>query len=376
MKIAFHTVDLFSGRERLMPWRTVIEVSKQFIRAGHLVEVLSVIKEKSNSDYEYEGVRIKAMPNCLSEMVDYINQSKFDVFIFQVKWRDGVKKLTALSRLDCRKYAYFDGGVYRLNNVFGLIRTAGLATARPYLLECLIPKKMIARKLEKLEFSGVITLSDVTSATVQSAGFSCSTTVFPGNDFSVERPAINENPEGKYFLFTGSPHPARGIVQLLKAFDLFAKKAPDAKLILLMRTDVGSDFSYFEAALERLRHKSQVVVIRKNMSRDELKRYFSNAWSVMLPFLVIPSEMPLTFFEVLSAGTPVISFHNGGTTRYLSDALAISNRISSDSLSAAMEQVWFNEDLRNTLSENAMRLMSAHPTWEQSGNQWLQTITV
>lgn len=42
MKIALTTVDLVQGRERLMPWRTVIEVAKYATAHGHEVEVLTL----------------------------------------------------------------------------------------------------------------------------------------------------------------------------------------------------------------------------------------------------------------------------------------------------------------------------------------------
>lgn len=308
-------------------------------------------------------------------MVDYVNKVGFDILIFQVKWRDGVKNLRPLSRLKCNKIAYFDGGVYSLSNVLKLIRGFGLQTSRPYLLESLIPKRLIIRKLKRRGFSQVVGLTDLTSDRARAAGFLNSKTIYPGNDCAITNGSVKENFNGKYFLFTGSPHPARGAVQLLKAFDSFAERVSDAKLILLMRTDVGSDFSNFEQTLDGLRHRDCVSIIRKNLSREELMDYFSNAWSIILPFLIIPSEIPLTFFEVLSTGTPVISFRNGGTTRYLSDALAISKRVNADSLATTMERVWNDEEFRNELSQNAVRLMGAHPTWEQSGNEWLKTIT-
>ena len=84
---------------------------------------------------------------------------------------------------------------------------------------------------------------------------------------------------------------------------------------------------------------------------------------------MIPSEVPLTFFELLCCGTPVITFRNGGTTDYLHDGLLISDK-SVHGLTNALKLAWKDAQLRDNLSNNGKRIMSTHPTWEEVGKQW------
>ncbi len=376
MKVGIYTVDLFPGREKLMPWRTMVETGKYLSAKGIEAEIISVSKERENSDYEFSGLHITSIRNDLNEIARYINHNGFDVFLFQVKWRDGLKNLNALSQVRCRKIAYFDGGVFHLRNTMPLILTTGFKIARPFLLESITPKSLILHKLKKTGFRKIITLSSLTEKYVEKYAYVKSSTIFPGNDFRVENPSqSNKKEEEKFFLFTGAPHRIRGSIQLLKAFDLFADVHNDAKIIFLMRNDVDADYSFFDKEYNKLRNKSKVEVIRENLSPAILENFFKRARAVVLPFLTIPSEIPLTFFEVLSKGTPIITFENSGTTSYLSPALAISTRRNFKSLSKLMSRIWTDDAFHSSLSMNALSIMREHPTWKESGEKWFETIS-
>lgn len=359
-----------------MPWRTLLETGAFLISRGVSVEIISIAKEKKITDYDFNNVHIKAMPDNPGAVVSYVNENKFDVFLLQAKWRDGLRNLRLLQEIRCRKMAYFDGGVYHLRNAMALLSTAGFRIARPYLLEALTPKSLIINKLKKYGFTDLVGLTDYTAKNIKKAGFKQVATIYPGNDFQVAEPLGGyEKIREKYFLFAGSPHLSRGSIQLLHAFDIFANNVPDAKIIFLMRRDAGSDFAAFESEFATVRNKSKINVVRENLAPGTLIKYFKEARSVILPFLTIPSEIPLTFFEVLSTGTPVITFPNGGTTRYLSPALAVSKNLNAVSLARTMQDVWTNDIYRNQLSRNATAIMERHPTWNESGEEWLKLIS-
>lgn len=359
-----------------MPWRTLIEAGQHLIDQGMKVEIISISKEKQTTDFKIGRLQVKVLTNRLSSTVDYINENNFDAFLFQVKWRDGLKNLRVLGNLTCRKIAYFDGGVYHLRNIMALINAAGLKISKPFLLDWLTPKSLIIGKLKKYGFNDVVGLSAYTTDHIRHFGFKTAKTIYPGNDFPVARSSEQfDKAKSKYFLFAGSPHFSRGSITLLQAFDLFAAMVSDANIIFLMRKDVGADFRAFETKFDTLFSKSKITIIRQNLQPPELLNYFKNARSVILPFLSIPSEIPLTFFEVLSTGTPVITFANGGTTRYLSPALAISKNLSARSLSKTMYKVWTDDRYYSMLSKNATAIMQTHPTWDQTRAEWSKLIT-
>ncbi len=40
----------------------------------------------------------------------------------------------------------------------------------------------------------------------------------------------------------------------------------------------------------------------------QLKAFMHAAYAVVLPFICIPAEIPLTYYEAMSIGIPIVSF--------------------------------------------------------------------
>lgn len=81
MKVGLNTVDLFPGRERLMPFRTVIEIAKAMRMQGIKADVLNSHVASANiSDYIYHGINIRQCPRELYELSKWVNTNEYDVF--------------------------------------------------------------------------------------------------------------------------------------------------------------------------------------------------------------------------------------------------------------------------------------------------------
>lgn len=103
MKIAFTTVDLYSGREFLMPWRTVIEVCKVMIEEGYDAQVLTLPVSCQNGDYEFHGIKIMTAPREFNLFCRFIENRQYDVLIYPMPWREALKDISAFGRLKCKK---------------------------------------------------------------------------------------------------------------------------------------------------------------------------------------------------------------------------------------------------------------------------------
>lgn len=114
-----------------------------------------------------------------------------------------------------------------------------------------------------------------------------------------------------------------------------------------------------------------MTVIRQSLTIPQLKAFMAAAYAVVLPFVCIPAEVPITYYEVMSCATPVVSFSNAGTTEYLKAGIKSAGRVSVGNLSKALSQLWTDEIERNRLATGAAALMAKHPTWEQVGLQWM-----
>ena len=380
MKIALTTVDLLRGRERLMPWRTVLEVARYAQKAGHDAVVLTLPVAADNAEYCYEGVPVKVAPRDFAEFRDYINGHGYEVLYYPTPWREGLKDLSAFASISCRKIAYFPGGSVHLGNVLALGQNAGWSVAKPYLIDWLTPYGRTMAKLRKVGFSTVIAQSPYTADTCRKAGFGDVRKIVPGKD---DFETLEECPEildqlhikGKtYLLFTGAPAPIRGASLLLKAIDRAAKRDKSLCCLFMMRKDVGSNSEVFVKTYSQVIRKENIVIYDRKLTRNELKTIVAHARAVVLPFLLVPSEIPLTFFEVLSTGTPVVTFRNGGTTDYLGESVLSSAPGGIDGLTSNLLRIWQDDSLYEKMKNNAIHKMSDHPSWDAVSRLWLDCI--
>ena len=381
MKIALVTVDLVQGRERLMPWRTVIEVAKYANDHGQEADVLTLPVQKDNVNYTFEGVNVKSAPRNFHDFAKYVNDNGYEAVAYPTPWREGLKDLSAFKEINCRKIAYFPGGSYRMENIKALWQHVGWQSAKPYLIDWLTPYRLLMGKLRKVGFEEVVAQSPYTAETCEQGGFDHVRMIVPGkdnfesledDDHVFERLDIKKK---KYLLFSGAPAPIRGASFLLEAIDQLAEKNPDVFTLFLMRKDVGSDYSVFDHAYQAMKHKECVQIVYEKVNRNELKTVMAHARAVLLPFLLVPSEIPITFFEVLSLGTPVVTFRNGGTTDYLNESVFSSKPGDVRGLCDNLCRIWTDDEAYRQASIRALGTMSHHPTWEEVGKRWLEVLT-
>ncbi len=108
MKVALHTVDLFPGRERLMPFRTILEVAKVMVAHGWEADILnSSVSEKNAEDFVWQGVKILQCPRDFIELSKWVNTHEYDAFCFAATIREGLKQLSGLQNIKC--YQEFQG---------------------------------------------------------------------------------------------------------------------------------------------------------------------------------------------------------------------------------------------------------------------------
>lgn len=383
MKIVIYTYYMHEGTERLMPWRTLIEVAKVSSRNKDInISILSSSEIEKTKERKYQTVDVVEIPKGKKHFLKYCLENEIDVIYYPVSWRDGLKSMKFLDKLKFTKIAYITGGVYPFSGVLSLIRTTSFSISKSYVLECFTPKFFITKKLKKAGFSKIITFSYLTGEYAKQSGWSENevTVSLPGQDsfakiesntLLLNRHKLNNK---KFYLFMGAPAEARGSLQLLKAFDKYAEKNKEALLVFLMRTDNHSNYSSFERVLKSTKNRKQILVLKDKLSPADLKAYVETARAVILPFLVIPSEIPLTYFEVLSCGTPIITYKNGGTYDYVQNAVLACKPGSEKGLTKMMEILWNDDDLHQDLSEAAINLMEDHPKWEQIGEEWISVI--
>lgn len=362
-----------------MPWRTLVEVARWMNATGRHEAAICSAQEPEETR-QYQGVTIYSIEPSHQALHNFVAEGGWQVVYYPVTYRQGLKEMNGLTNIPAELIAYVPGGLSPLSGVVSLICSGHGRLARPYLLDIVTPHKWLATRLHTVGIRKIVCQAPLTALDAEEHGWKREDVfcALPGKDVNIEEDdSLVEQlglKEQRFLLFSGAPSPVRGAVLALKAFDKVAEKLPGVKLVMLMRCDVRSDFSEMDAAVQAVKHKEHVVVSYERLTRPQLFGMFRAAWAVLLPFLIVPSEIPLTFFEVMSLGTPVITFKNGGTTDYLRDGLIIAKKRSADSLGEAMVSICRNEEERERLSRNAKQLMDKHPTWDKTAAIWEKAI--
>lgn len=360
-----------------MPWRTVLEVGNGIAKTGNQV----VIINGCHSESDIQGTSWQNIPiHSIACGWDSLSESKYadeaDVLFLPVTWRTGLKSMNALAKLNCRKIAYLTGGVYDFIGSLFLKQNSSYKVALPYLIESLVPKALLGKKLRNAGFDMTIGLTELSTQAARDNNLPQPECIYPGmdnfatisqDDIILEKYGLKGR---KWYLFTGATAVIRGASVLIKAID---SANENVCIVMLIRGDRGTSLDDLMNLIETMKHRERIVVIKENLSREQLHSFMASAWYGVLPFLSIPSEVPLTYFEMLACGTPVISFPNGGTTAYLEPALVLANR-SKRGLTHALEKSWKNTDMRQRKSEVGVEIMSNHPSWDDVAKQWLKII--
>lgn len=376
-----YTHDLIPGREHLIPWRTLIEFAAVLNENGYNATILSGVSSSQNEEWAFGGVTIRYAPKPSPQLMQIINGESPDFIIWPVTWFVNKRSFAVLSQIKAKRMVYFPGGLYKLNYFFRALKYVDFRSLLPYLVESVYPKKLTVSNLKKNGIDHAICFTQLTLDRLIQAGWDKAkgSAIYPGFDALPEQADeliynryFADRPK-KYFLFMGSPSPIRGSGFLIDAINHISSSSADIAFVFLIRSDKGVSDVQFNKKLKTLNGKERCIVINEKLSRNQLLPFIKNAHSVILPFLIIPSEVPVTFYEVLNIGKPVITLDNGGTTDHLKDFLYIAKGNPKD----LSEQIEYCFNDRNNYT-NKVQLISKHfankYTWDTFATHIIELI--
>lgn len=163
-----------------------------------------------------------------------------------------------------------------------------------------------------------------------------------------------------YFVCVGSLHPRKNIARLLEAFDLFAEKVKDARLVI-----VGEAFWWDErmkAAWKTMRHTDKVVFTGR-LQQAQLHSTLASARA--LAFVSYFEGFGIPVAEAMKCGVPVIAANSTSLPEVAGDAAVYCDPFSVESIAAAMERVWNGTALRERLSAAGLHRAAAF-NWENT----------
>jgi len=174
----------------------------------------------------------------------------------------------------------------------------------------------------------------------------------------------NQYSEGKsFFLFVGTLHPRKNLVNLFKAFDEFkAKTNADFKLLIVGRKMWWTD--EIENAFQNLASKKDIIFTGRLPEKD---LYKITAAAHALTYVPIFEGFGIPLVESMSCGVPVITSNITSMPEVVENAGILVDPFSVDAIAKAMLTIASDENLRKELIEKS-KLQAKKFSWQKTGD--------
>jgi len=376
MHIVFLTYGFTPHNSRLMPWRYVLEMAKGIVQTGSNA---TVITDSNHGDCRYsEGLpAVEAVSGHFSAenpiYRDCIERIKPDVIYVPVARRSSISQKVWLPET-IPHFGYFPSAWYNPIATLGLCKALPFRDACMYVLESLVPGGYFVKNMQEKGFAGIVTVTQYTARKLVENGWheSLVNILAPGVDLFQQNSKAPEvfnrclsRANGRpYILFMGPPTAIRGIYFLLRAFDRAADLLDNISLVCLLRqTSEGSAAWNFKKAVRKLKHGDRVISIENRLTEEDIIAYIRGSRAVVLPFLIVPSEIPLAVMETMALAKPVIVTETGGTSEFVGKAGKVVRQNDVGALSDSIKEVFTNEADYLTMCEEAQKVIRSQRQW-------------
>jgi glycosyltransferase involved in cell wall biosynthesis len=199
--------------------------------------------------------------------------------------------------------------------------------------------------------------------------------IVPNAVKEVFRPVSSEEKEtvkaaltqGKeYFVYAGSIHPRKNLVNLLKAFSVFKKKQKSNwKLVLAGR--LAWKYKHFVEDLKTYKYREDVI-LTGYLEEEELVKVIGSAYGLVYPSLWEGFGVPV--LEAISCHIPVITSVNSAMQEIAKDAALYADPKDHNDIAEKMMLLYKDENLRNELVQKGEKIITQYNWNRSAGLLW------
>lgn len=378
MRVAFCVYGYSPEVERLQPWLTVHEVASVMLAAGWDVHLLTDDERRpSLAGLHHHFVRTMRPSNAaqVRAVLDNIAPDRVVVLTTPLNlalsgWYRFVK---------CPLVAFLSYPFYTRSELLRALPHLTRADLGTYGRHALVPRLLWRRTLKRY-FSAVIAQSVRTATRVANAagprvvGHGLRAGLDLGF-WSADPNRVCTTGKPVRFLYVGSAKAIRGFDVLLDAFRRF--EGQGAELRILARGSAPDEMAALRRRVDARTGamREQVQILGGWMGREAFREELRAADVAVLPFVLVPSELPVSVLECIACGTPVIATDIDGLPEAVGAAGVIVPSGNKVRLAAAMRELANDpariDDLRVRCREARARMLE----WPSVGQEWLRVLS-
>lgn len=377
MRIAWTIHDYREANLPLQPWLTVDRVGRWLAGRDHEIHVITdtdatphmpdiamhrVRSLRGHASGTVTKLLRELQPDCVVATVTPLNLATTPWF----------------GAPPARWFGFAPYAFYRVAEIARAARWVRPIDLLPYARHLLVPAAVWGRALHK-RFHGVVcqsarTAERLRTATGGRAGIRFAT-IPPGIECSTWSQGGSQSPatRGRHLLYVGATRAIRGFPVLLRAMWHLADD--DVRLRVLARGAGPAQIETMRRQLAVLGLEQRIEIVGGWLSPEALVQEVRMAAAVVLPFVLVPSELPVSVLEAIAAGTPVIATDIDGLPAAVGDAGLIVPAGDSQALADALSKVCRDENLRRHLCERASAAGQGIVSWDEAAMQWLKLLS-
>lgn len=166
-----------------------------------------------------------------------------------------------------------------------------------------------------------------------------------------------------YFVYLGSIHPRKNIVNLIKAFELFKLKTKSDHFLVIIGRPAWKTGEYFNTLKNSPVRNS---IITRQINRESLPQYIGSADALFYVSFFEGFGIPI--LEGFEAGIPVVTSNTSSMPEVAGDAALLADPFSPDSISEAMEKLAGNPHVGTELVKKANERLKFF-SWNKSADK-------
>ena len=369
MRLVFCIYDFTSGNLALQPWLTIQRLAEAFSSRNYDVHLVSDVVPAEIPGVEGHGVDSLRGLNS-PDLRKLIGRLRPDALVFLPT---PLNMVTSgwMEEMPARLVGFASYPFYTSGELLRGARCLGIRDTSSYLKHMLAPRPLWISTMRRLHATVAQSESTADRLAGWVGGAARVRCIPPGIDLSQWPMSAGMGERQRDYvqlLYLGAAIPIRGFEVALNAMQRLG--SPDVRLRVLARGAEGEALRRIEAEVAGRGLRERVDVVGGWMDRDRLIREIHEADAVLQPFVLVPSELPVTAMEVIACGTPVIGSAIDGLPSTIGSAGTVVPPGDAGALARAIDRLADSPDMRRAWQEGCRKQREAMLNWDEVADRW------